>query len=216
MSFSLVGTRVWPWCVAALVGLSLGGASARAGIVVDFTPEAPLDHLHVGDKVVIDLSLRGLTGGETLIGLNEAVLYDRALVSTSGSTRGAIVPASGVYFGPGDDDHGDGNGVRFHLTPRGAHGITTSGVFARFVLTAEAVGTGSLSFDQAWGQTRNGESVCFGGPISYQIEPPTPPPSLATPEPATLGMATIAVLIGLLLPWQRRHRESPNPGSAPH
>jgi hypothetical protein len=201
--------------LAASLLLGLASLTPRADAVPVITLSSPNDlaQLMVGDTARFDVTLQGLSTNEFIFILNSRVLFPSSLFqpvpdpnNSSGLTPGTILsPTLGTVS----------QVARFNelssLTTGAATGnfqdfpnsvvISEDGLYYSFTLQAIALGSGLVQFDPTATQYFSNLSLPpntlvplpTGGPLAFTITA-----AAAVPEPSTLMIVTLALLLGLV------------------
>lgn len=193
--------------VAALLG---GSSLTRATpIMLSLSSETPdLQNLKVGDTVRFDVSLSGLSSGESLDYLAGTVTFDKNLLGQAANvTPGAIILDPSGFVGSGFAGAADAlyDSVFFSLT---GTPISTNGIFFSFDVTAQQAGPGTVSFDSSSLAATDGNNSSIplgaGAPLSYEVTPST---IAQAPEPGSLTLLVTAALgMGSVLGLSRAAR----------
>jgi hypothetical protein len=193
-----------------LVLLTLGYAASpvAAGPMLSLSSPNGLSNLSVGDVVRIDVTLSGLdVGNDFIFVLNSRLLFPGSLfdpvpdpVGTSGLTPGPILQTAGQrasFHAVSSLSDGVVVGRFSDLFPTPSQVISQNGLYYSFLLRAEAVGSGAISFDASGNEYAsvttgfNLATLPTGGPLPFTVGPG----ATAVPAPPAL----VLVLTGLIL-----------------
>jgi len=161
---------------------SAAGVQAAPSLTLTSNP-VNLSNLNVGQSITVQVNL-GLGGGPALSLLTSEIDFSQSIFAMpTNITAGPIVPdATNSFLGASFSNAADASFDSTFTIPSGQH-IVVGGDFFSFNLTANAPGTGSITFGPASANdTSGGEFDNIGsGSLAYTV--------VSVPEPGSVLLA---------------------------
>lgn len=136
-------------CIPMLLALVALAPKADAGVMLSLSSTSDLASLEVGDTIVVDVELSGLTGALSFLGAD--VTIPDQFATTPNASFGSIVPAGAeTFLDPTSVPQlvfGQSFAFGFPFDP--ATFIMSDGTFFSFELEVVAEGSGSIDFFSA-------------------------------------------------------------------
>lgn len=209
---------VCAWLLVTLLCLS---PNTHAGPMVTLSSPQDLTTLSVGAVVTIDVTLEGLpVGSDFIFNLNTSVLFPSSQFQTvpdNGNPSGLTSGSGGAFAFQFSDqppnfyalsslNAGNAVGIFNDQAPASSEAINENGLYYSFMLKAIARGSGSILFDPTPGANQyaaddtgfNFAPLPTGGPLPFVIS--------SVPEPSSLSLAMVGLLVSLGLVCGRHRR----------